>query len=132
MSKVAREVAINDVNRWLDYKVVSERKRESLKDSIETLVDAVEDGLLIVNDDHTIIQNLRIVPDGEEPIKSLTYKPRLKVSEVHMQLANVKSTDADGRVCAYIAALTTKPKGIIRALDTEDYGIGQAIAIFFL
>ena len=69
---------------------------------------------------------------GSTAFKTLEYKPRLNMASIHLHLQGVKSADADGRVCAYVAALTSKPKELIKKLDTEDYGIAQAIAIFFL
>ncbi len=54
------------------------------------------------------------------------------MSTIHSHLQGVKPSDADGRVGAYIAALTSTPKAVINCLDTEDYGIAQSIAIFFL
>lgn len=132
MEKVTREIAITEVESWLDYKKISEKKREVYKDNIDTLVDAVVEGFLTLQDDKSFVQTLRFDTGGERPIKELTYKPRLKMSTIHSHLQGVKSTDADLRVCAYMAALTGNPKAVIQALDTEDYSIGQAIAIFFL
>lgn len=131
-NKVGREVAEKEIESWLDFKKVNEKKREAYKDNIDTLIDAVADGTLTLNDDKTFVQKLRF-PIGEgDSIKTLSYKPRLKVSTVHVCLQGVKSTDADGRVCAYVSALTGTDRNIIKALDTEDYSVGQAIAIFFL
>ena len=131
--KVALDVAIEEVNKWLDYKRVNDKKRESYKENIETLVDAVADGYLRLNqEDHKFILELKFPTDGESPVKSLEFKPRIKVSQVHQHLQGVKSTDADGRLLAYVAALTSQPSGIIKGLDTEDYNVALAIAIFFL
>jgi hypothetical protein len=126
------DVARKEVEKWLDYKKVSQSKREDREDSIERLTDGFMDGTLVLNEDYTITQNLKFPTEGEKPITKLDYKPRLKVSTIHQHLQGVKSDDADGRVCAHIAAITGNPKGVIKALDTEDYNIGQAIAIFFL
>lgn len=133
MAVVSREVAQHEIDGWLEYKKVPERKRESFKDSVDALVDAVSDGCLSVDGDtHVITQTLKFPVGSEVHVDKLDWKPRLSVSNVHTHLQGVKATDADGRVLAYMAALTGKPKEVIRSLDTEDYSIGQAIAIFFL
>lgn len=133
MEKVSREVAEQEVYAWLDYKKVSTKKRESYKEHTDTLVDAIVDGYLSLNkDDMSFEHTLKFPTEGEMLLTKLTYKPRLKVQTVHLHLQNVKSNDADGRLCAYIAALTSKPKELVKHLDSEDYSIGQSIAIFFL
>ncbi len=131
-TKVSADVATKEIDKWLDYKHIKEKKRESFKEQIEALIDAVADGNLILNEKHELVQTLTFPLDGDLPLKELNYKPRLKVSTIHQHLNGVKSTDADGRICAYVAALTSKPKDVIKGLDTEDYSIAQAIAIFFL
>ena len=130
--KVSVDIAKEDVDKWLDYKRVKEKKRESYKEQIEALVDGVADGNLILNEKHELVQTLIFPLEGELPLKELNYKPRLKVSTIHQHLSGIKATDADGRICAYVAALTSKPKDVIKGLDTEDYSIAQAIAVFFL
>jgi hypothetical protein len=40
--KVSREVAIEEINQWLDFKKVSDSKREVYEDNIETLVEAIK------------------------------------------------------------------------------------------
>jgi hypothetical protein len=47
-------------------------------------------------------------------------------------MQGVKASDGDGRVCAYVAALSSQPKEVIKHLDTEDYAIATAVAVFFL
>lgn len=130
--KVSRDVAKKEVDKWLDYKRVSDKKRETYEDNIETLTDAIAAGDLILDENHSLIQKLVFPIKSEQPVNELEYKARLKVSTVHTHLNGVKSTDADGRICAYVAALTSKPKDVIKGLDTEDYSIAQAIAVFFL
>lgn len=135
MEIVTREIAVAEVTKWLDAKKVNDKKREAFKDSIETIADAICDGSLSLGEGNVLIHKLKFpveTTDGKVAFDSLEYKPRLKMETIHTHLQNVKSNDADGRVCAYIAALASKPKDLIKKLDTEDYSIGQAIAIFFL
>lgn len=132
MEKVSKEVAGKEIEAWLDYKKVSESKREASAESIATLVNAICDGALSKQDDNTLVHELKFPLENEMSLTKLEYKPRLAMSAIHTQLQGVKPSDADGRLIAYVAALTGKAKGIIKGLDTEDYAIGQAVAIFFL
>lgn len=132
MIAVSKEIATQEINKWLDFKKVNDKKKEAQKDQIESLVDALVDGSLVLNADFVLTQTLKFPTEGELKIISLDFKPRLKMQAIHNAMGGVKSGDVDGRVLAYIAALTSTPKAVIKDLDTEDYSISQSIAIFFL
>jgi hypothetical protein len=133
MTKISREVAEQEVNSWLDYKKVSERKRENHKEQIEILIDAIMEGALTLrSEDKFFVQTLKFPTSGEKPLTSLEYSPRIKMSTVHNKLQGVKGSDADGRVCSYVAALTSHTTALIKSLDSEDYSICEAVAVFFL
>lgn len=132
MSKIPKETATGEVTTWLDHKKVSENKRELQKDTIDTLVDAICDGLLVVREDKILELTLKFPLDGEIPKKTLEFKPRINAGTVQKHLQGVKASDIDGRLTAYICALTGEPKSVIGKLDTEDVGIANAIAVFFL
>lgn len=129
---IALDVAQAEVDRWLEHKKISAGKRETNKPSIDSMVAGFQDGMLILNEDFSITHKLKFATEGEKPIEELKYKPRLKVETTFKHLEGVKSSDADGRLCAYVAALTSLPKGLITKLDTEDYSLAQSIAVFFL
>lgn len=132
MSKVSKEVAEKEVSSWLDYKKISDKKKEGFKENIESMVDAICDGVLTLEADFTLTHHLKFPIESEVKTTELKYKPRLKMVDVHKQLAGVEAKNVDGRVVAYIAALTDKPKRVITELESEDYGIAQSVAVFFL
>lgn len=132
--KVNRDQATAEVTRWMDAKKMSAKKREANEANIETLVDAIVEGNLSLKDGNVLSQKLRFpieTTEGKVAYDTLDYKPRLDLHGIHIHLQGVKPTDMDSRLCAYVAALTSKPKDIIKKLDTEDYSIAQAIAVFF-
>lgn len=132
-TKIAKDIAAQEVQGWLDFKKIKEKKQESYKDQIEVLVDAVSEGTLEINPEtKNITQNLDFPIGSEMKVSKLEYKPRLTVGEIQSHMGGVKATDADGRITAYVAALTNQPKELIKKLDTEDNSIAQSIAIFFL
>jgi hypothetical protein len=133
MAKVlTKEMAIADVNRWLDYKKIGDKKRSEKQDHIEALVEAVSEGDLIVEENCTITQKLKFPTEGGLSVSEFVYKPRVSAETVIVHMNGVKPTDIDNRIVANIAALTSQPKAIIKKLDTEDLSIAQSIVIFFL
>jgi hypothetical protein len=132
MSKVSKEIGFQDISEWLDYKKVSANKREAQKDTIETLADAISEGTLVLKEDKSLEMTLKFPTEGEEPLTKLTFKPRLRTETVAKHLQGVKATDIDGRLLAYVAALTGNTKTLVGKLDTEDQSLAQAIAVFFV
>lgn len=131
MKAVAIEEAQKEVTDWLDYKKVSESKRETYKDNIDALAGFVSEGVLSLQE-NVFTHTLKFAVGEGGTITKLEYKPRLSMKTVNEQLQGVKATDADARIVAYIAALTGQPKNVIKLLDTEDYAVAQAIAVFFV
>lgn len=135
MKTVSHEAAVQEVERWLDFKKVKDKKRAESESFIEILVGAVEDGLLTIDKDLMMKYSL-LVPvkddNDAEVFSELTFVPRIQVGEINKKLRGIKADDADGRVVAYIAALTKKNTGMITKLFTEDYSVCQSIVMFFL
>lgn len=127
------ETAQAEIVSWLDYKKVSQRKRETYEGSIELLTEAIRDGELVLNHDtHELTQELKFPVGDEKKITHLTFIPRLEVSKIQSALQGVSPKETDKRVLAYVSALTSQTKGVIGRLDSEDFGIGQCIAVFFI
>lgn len=135
MSKVEKTVALGYVNDWLDKKRIRASKRESYKGTIDELANCIEDGIIEVSDSGEIVHNL-IWPitddEGNETVKQLRYKLRVNEAMLEPYKKGLKPGDNDGRLNAYVCALTGQVKGVIRNLDSEDLGIAQNIALFFL
>lgn len=129
------ETAKQDVERWLTYKKVSEKKRTNYRDAIEELEEAVAAGRLTIAENCEITQKL-IFPiedkTGNPFLEELTFTPRINVMELNKHTKTVKPTDTDGRIAAYMAALTKQSAGILGKMDTEDHAIASNIVVFFL
>lgn len=136
MEKITRENATNEVNAWLDYKNVSQRKREENQDSIEDLIDFLVDGTLSINDNtNEITHNLKVPltgAEGQTLESELVYKARMTVKDLNVHLKGVKANDADGRVMAYICALTGQSRNILNLMDTVDYSIAGSLVVFYI
>lgn len=132
---LTKELATEEVQKWLDHKKVSESKRAASAGSVEALIEAFMSGVLILNTDFTITHKLNFpIKDKDEKIAlaEIIYKPRVKMETIHSHFQGVKAADADGRVAAMCAAVSGQNKALILKQDTEDYSIGQAIVVFFL
>lgn len=129
--KVTQDVAESAIEKWLDHKKIKAKKRESQKDAIETLVDAVMEGDLILDDETFQLKQTLSHPCGS--IHELVFEPRLAMGKVRSKLKGIKITeDTTGYLMGYVATLTNQPYAVIEKLDSEDYKIGQAIAGFFI
>jgi len=133
MAKVTPEIAKKEVEAWLDSKKIMQSVRDSNEDSTQLLIDAMVEGIITIDSSsHVITHNLNFpIGEGEE-IKKLEYRPRLSDRLLEPYLKGVKPTDSDGRLIAYICALTQNSRGVIRNMDSVDKKISLAIAVFFL
>jgi hypothetical protein len=132
MQKVSPEIAKEEIEKWLDYKKVSQSKRDSFAENLKALEEAIIEGSLVLNENFEFVQDLKF-PIGEEVrTTQLVFKPRLKESTLAVHTTGLKIDDFYGRLYATVAALTGKPRDLIKSLDTEDYSIGKNIAFFFI
>lgn len=132
--KVDREVAAKEIEKWLDEKKVSQTKRESKKDQIESLVCGIMDGDLTVNEKGEFEHTLKFPGDSPAAVKKMVYKQRILIGDVQHHIKNNKITltDFDGRINCYIQALTGQPYAVIAKMESTDYDIMQSIAVFFM
>lgn len=128
-SKVTMEQAMNEINSWLDAKKVRPSNRDERDMQIKDLANAICEGILEYNpQDHTLKHNLLFPIGGTE---SITYKHRLTQPELEGRLKGVDSFTTDGRLTAYIGALTGTALNVARMMDSEDRKLAQSICIFF-
>lgn len=130
--KVTIELATQEVTKWLDFKRLSNQRREDKKDSIDVLIGAMVDGTVVI-DDGNITQTLKIpVTEGDQGAQELKYKARLSAGQIQACLQGSKIGDGYGVIIALASVLTGYPKALIKCIDSEDMTVVQAIANFFL
>lgn len=134
--KIPLKTAEAEIKKWLDFKKVKPKKRESLQDNIDSMVDNIVDGTLVLDDKTFVLTHALSFPlendKGEVTVKELVYKPRIQVRDINVKMKGLKPTDADGRIIGYTRALTDQPAEVIKSLDTEDNTLAQHITGFFL
>jgi hypothetical protein len=134
MGVLDRATAEKEVKAWLDFKKYSQKKRE-LKANVEAiakLVEAFEEGLLVLDPETFVITQNLMFPIGVD-IKTncLKFKARIPYANIATELKGVPTDDIGKFTAAYIAAATGEVKGVILQLDTEDYAVAQSLAGFF-
>ena len=134
---VSEKIATAEIEKWLDHKNVNGRKRakKDIKANIETLMYAICDGDLTLDEEFNLVQKLRNPvkdKDGKPVLTELSFIPRLLLGDVEASLMNVKTDNSIGMLAAYTSALTGVNSGLIRKIDTDDNKTSQAIVMFFL
>ena len=135
MEKVARPAAELEFNSWLDFKRVKESKRVENQQFGEQIINGINDGSITIDEktkEMTVKLDFPLTDDqGNETVSELVVKPRLTVQELNAKLNGVKGNAMDMQP-AYIAAMTGKPIGLIKKLDTQDYSLLINIVVYFL
>lgn len=134
-SKISKEIAEKDFERWLDIKRFSQAKRESKKEFEEEIIISIMSGDAVIDEKGKITYKLLFpikTKEEKTTISQFEFKPRLIQREVKSALEGVKAADGDGRIVAYISALTGQAKALIGGLETIDFAFCQAMALYFL
>ena len=133
--RINTETAQSELNKWLDFKNVKEKKRIEYATFGDNIVEAIESGDIILNEKNELEYKLNspiTAESGAVVLEKLIFKPRLRVAELNAKLKGVQSGDADARVLAYIGAATDQNTGLIAKMYTDDYLVCQSIIMYFL
>jgi hypothetical protein len=130
MSKFPLEDAKLEFSKWAESKKLSNKILEKHDDDSEIIIDALQEGILVLDEDNCFVQTLQF-PKGE--LTSLKYKNRVTKGELAASTKGIKTDDFIGNMSiCYIACLTGQNRNDIRLLDSIDCSIGEHIAAFFL
>jgi hypothetical protein len=130
MDKVSREKATEEINGWLDRKKVYPSTREANEKDLELLIEAMVNGDIVLDEKTNEFTHTLLFP--LEDTKSLKYKGRMNDKMLKPHLNGVSQKSGADMLTAYVAALTSQPKGLIESLDSADKKIAMAITVFFL
>lgn len=128
---ITKEIATEEVNGWLDYKRVRPSKRQEKEDHVQGMIECVEDGIFVINEDFTITFNV-LWPEEIGNIKTLTFKPRISDREIDNYYKRLDKKSTTSFILARKAALTGINTTILMNMDTEDSTIADHITAFFL
>jgi hypothetical protein len=127
---ISKEQAEKEVNSWLDFKKVSPKKRETLKGNIAYLVEAMMEGLLVLDPETFVFEHTLKFPVGD--LKKLKYKPRLTLKEIQDRTQAIKTPGPLEQSIAYISALTGQNSAILKEMDSEDNTLADYLSFFFM
>ena len=74
--KIPLKTAEAEIKKWLDHKRVKPKKRESLQDNIDSMVDSIVDWTLVLQEDMKLVHTLSFPLEndkGEVTVKELIY-----------------------------------------------------------
>lgn len=128
---ISKEQAIKEVTSWLDFKKVRPNLREKLEDSINDLILAFEEGLMVLNPETMEITYNLMFSVGESSLKQLTFKPRANEAQFRQYGVN-EAKDTRAKICCKIAALTGQNAKLIEYIDHEDMRQIDHIIVFFV
>lgn len=132
---INEETAKQEIERWLDMKRVKKSTRETHKHSIKSMIEAVSDGTLVVNEDGTLVQTLDFPltsENGNVDLDKLTFQLRLQHGVVKAANKGTNPSDVDERLMSYVFALTGVPKSKLNKLESTDMSFAMMIAGFFM
>jgi CRISPR/Cas system CSM-associated protein Csm3 (group 7 of RAMP superfamily) len=129
---INKDTAKEEITKWLDYKKIREAERQSNDVFIERLSSAIESEQLVLNDLMELEFELAFPIEGENiTLSKVIFKPRMSALDREQATKGVNAGDGYGRINAIAAELCKQPRAILKKLDTEDYKIVEAIAVFF-
>ena len=142
MSKVSKEVAFKDVKTYLEKHLKKEFRRKQMPDSkiydeYEDMIEAVEDGLLIIDSKGKVEYTLRypLFTDKEDAglaIKKVNIRGRIKAADKHLLMDGL---DVQKKLGTYtlkiIAYITEVQLADVKQLEKEDFDtINQLCSVF--
>ena len=134
MNKINREQAEIEVQSWLAKKKIFDETKESLKAHVDVLIEAVVNGVLILNPETFEFTHKLLHPIGDGDVATINefkYKARINDKQKSPYMKGVKGDDFEGSFNALLAALTSTSRGEIALMDTTDKRIASAIGVFF-
>jgi hypothetical protein len=125
--KVDEVTARQEVDTFLDGRKMMPRFRKSIEAAIETIVEAIVYGIVAINDDGSITQNLVTPVDSRE---SLTYKPHVTAFDMNAALIKAKAQSQIERNVVYITTYTGCLTSTVNKLEPTDRSNADSIAFF--
>jgi len=134
--KIDYEVALKDVNAYLDKKRMLPKRRETLTPAVEAVAEGISLGFIVIANDstitHTLIDPIKDKVTGENALETLTYKSRLEPSEVNKKISALKVQNQTTQTVAVASLLTEQPVGMLDKLEPQDRNICDCISLFFI
>lgn len=142
--KVPQEMAMEELQKWLDYKKTKVKLVKSDSDDVKDdeavkanteIVEAIMAGDLIIDEDMNMRYKLTFPVKSEEgtsALSELKLKPRLTAYEVQKATKGINKEEPFALFIGYIHVLSGEIKGLINKIDSTDFALLQKIVGYFL
>lgn len=132
--KVSKEVAQKEVNNWLDLMDITKENRQTpdVVIFVDSLIESVQKGHLVFNDDETVTQILK-QPLADGKTKEIKYDFRFEIGEFNKATKGISSMDSVDWSIARLAlsSVDKLPKAFFEKLKRTDFNVAKAMTIFF-
>lgn len=126
--KMTQEAAQAEFERWAyETKKLRPVALKKHADAVDNFVDALCDGTLVIENDGSITQNLRVEPIAGKD--SLKYKPRLTIGEMGRAL-DTRGSDTE-KARKMVSILTGEMATVIEKMDSNDWAIANLVTVFY-
>jgi hypothetical protein len=132
--KISNEQAEIEITAWLDHKRIRAKARAKYAETIQKLVDAIEEGILVYNPETNELTQKLIFPieDLVPSVKELIHKPRVNSWDYDNAMKGSDVNDQMARVKGYIKAATGINTNTLKRLDSTDFNVSADLIVFFL
>lgn len=125
---ITEEQAKAELAEFFDRRIIFPKRQEQLAAPIEAVVEAMTFGLVTINADGTITQQL-CVPIGDT--KELKYAADVPSSTMIRLTSNLKVFTQTNVNMEYISAYTSTIKGVLEKLHPTDRNLADSLAFFY-
>jgi len=125
---VPEEVAKEEIETFLDSKLILPKRRIALEAPIEAVVEAMTYGKVVIKEDGTVVQHLFKPVAG---IDKLTYAAEVSPETISKLVGNLKNFTQTNINLEYISAYTSTIKPVLVKLHPTDRNIADALAFFY-
>jgi len=136
--KLTDEMALVQLEEWIVSKCGQKKFDQTEETTLDILVDAMQEGLLVLKDDGRASYKLKYAVDGDQDgtkvkvLTSLDFKSGLKYKTIKHMIKRVDSTDNVGMALVYTAGLTGVAVPILEELEMWDLTRLQLLTVFFV
>lgn len=132
-SLVSKEIAKKDLDRWLDFHEINEDQKADTEANINIMIAGIQSGRIIINEDCTLIQNLKHPFGKEKSINKLVYTSGgLPIGEVDSAKTAINKENDSRNSIAHISVATNTAVDIINKMSSKDLNTAAAIILFFI
>lgn len=132
--KVSKEVATKEIDALLDSLDVPKETREfgTVKPYVDSLINSVMKGRLIINDNETVTQKL-IHPLADGATTEIEYDFRFEIGAYNSKTKGTTSDKEIEWIVARLSLLSIKelPTTVFMKMKRADYHVAKALTVFF-